>query len=307
MDKSFNSNINKDEILTQVGLVKTADRIEAVERSLQLVTLPDVGGHSVLIKPNFNTADPTPGSTHIDTLKALIKYLQDNEAERIIIGDRSGPPETEEVLQKKGIYELAEKTGVEVVNFDKLSQEELVTFNQKGLHWKDGFQIPGILQEVDHIIATGCIKTHQFGGEFTMSLKLAVGIIPREGTEYMKQLHNSPDMRKMIAEISLAYQPDIYLLDGVEIFTTGGPSTGNRVKADLTLVSKDPVAIDATGVAMLKKLGSTEVIMNTPTFKLEQIARAAEIGLGVSGPEEIEFISDDQEGRTLAKKLRRYL
>ncbi len=292
---------------SQVGLVRTSERADGVKRSLNLIPLPDVNGDSVLIKPNFNTADPTPGSTHNDTLITIIEELNNAGAERIIIGERSGPPETEDVLAEKGIYAIAEEYDLEIINFDQLSDDELVHFNQEGLHWSDGFQIPKILNEVDHIIATGCLKTHQYGGQFTMALKLAVGIIPREGTDYMRELHNSEDMRKMIAEISLAYQPDLYLIDGVEAFTTGGPSSGNKVNSNIFLVSEDPVAIDAVGVAMLKNLGSTEIIMNTPVFELEQIARAAEIELGISGPEEIDIISDTEEGESLAEELRNLL
>ncbi|MFW5993725.1 MAG: DUF362 domain-containing protein [Halanaerobiaceae bacterium] len=292
---------------SKVGLIRTSERAEGVKRSLKLIQLPDVSGDSVLIKPNFNTADPTPGSTHNDTLITIVEELKNAGAERIIIGERSGPPDTEDVMEEKGIFEIAEEYDLEIINFDQLSDDELVHFNQEGLHWPDGFQIPKILNEVDHIIATGCLKTHQYGGQFTMALKLAVGIIPREGTNYMNQLHNSDDMRKMIAEISLAYQPDLYLIDGVEAFTTGGPSAGNKVNSNIFLVSKDPVAIDAVGVAMLKNLGSTEIIMNTPVFELEQIARAAEIELGVSKPEEIEIISDSEAGDSLAGELKSLL
>lgn len=292
---------------SQVGLIKTSERAEGVKRSLNLIPLTDVKGDSVLIKPNFNTADPAPGSTHNDTLITIIEELKNAGAERIIIGERSGPPDTEEVMREKGIFEIAEEYDVEIINFDQLSDDQLVHFNQERLHWPDGFQIPQILNEVDHIIATGCLKTHQYGGQFTMALKLAVGIIPREGTNYMRQLHNSDDMRKMIAEISLAYQPDLYIIDGVKAFTTGGPSSGTRVDSNVFLVSRDPVAVDAVGVAMLKNLGSTDIIMNTPVFKLEQIARAAEIELGISGPEEIDIISDTEEGVSLAEELKNLL
>ncbi|MGM0414792.1 MAG: DUF362 domain-containing protein, partial [Bacillota bacterium] len=120
----------------------------------------------------------------------------------------------------------------------------------------------------------------------------------------MRELHNSDNMRKMIAEISLAYQPDLYLIDGVEAFTSGGPSSGNKVDSNIFLASRDPVAIDAVGVSILKNLGSTDIIMNTPVFELEQIARAAEIDLGISSPQEIEIISDTEEGDILADKLK---
>ena len=303
-DKSKDTKSN-----TTVGVIKSGNRKEATMRALDLNSLPDMRGDSVLVKPNFNTADPAPGSTHNDTLETVIELIQNQGAARVIIGERSGPPVTEEVMREKGVFELAEKMGVEVMNFDKLGPDELLHFTHKDLHWKNGFHIPAILKEVDHIIAAGCLKTHQFGGQFTMALKLAVGIIPDKATtsNYMGQLHGSPDMRKKIAEINLAYEPDLYLIDGVEAFTHGGPATGTRVQANVTLVSTDPVAIDAVGVAILKELGSKSVIMDTPVFQLEQISRAAEINLGVSDPGQIEIISDDKKGKRFADKIKENL
>lgn len=105
-----------------VGVIKGFDRGRAVDRAFELMSFPNVEGDRVLIKPNFNTADPAPGSTHNDTLLRIIEYLQEKGAEEVIIGERSGPPDTEEVMREKGIFELAEEKGVKVVNFDKLNE-----------------------------------------------------------------------------------------------------------------------------------------------------------------------------------------
>ena len=71
------------------------------------------------------------------------------------------------------------------------------------------------------IVSTCCLKTHGFGGVFTMSLKLSVGITHKRN---MTELHSSfLSMRKMIAEINQAYKPSLILLDGIEAFADGGP------------------------------------------------------------------------------------
>ena len=64
------------------------------------------------------------------------------------------------------------------------------------------------------------------------------------------------------------------------------------------------MAVDAVGLAILKELGSNDAIMGTPVFQQEQMARAVEVGLGVSGPEQIDLISDDDEGRAYAATLK---
>jgi uncharacterized protein (DUF362 family) len=55
------------------------------------------------------------------------------------------------------------------------------------------------------------------------------------------------------------------------------------------------VAIDAVGVAVLKTLGSNSSIMKRKIFDQRQIARASDLGIGVSSVSEIEIISKDQE------------
>ena len=110
-------------------------------------------------------------------------------------------------------------------------------------------------------------------------------------------------MRKMIAEINLGYKPQLIVLDGIEAFVDGGPSRGTKKEADVFLAGRDRVAIDAVGVAVLKDLGSNEAIMGRRIFEQEQIQRAAELGLGVSAPEQIEIVTPDKPSREYAKKL----
>ncbi len=292
---------------TKVAVVKTGDRREGVRRSIELLGINPAAGKSVLLKPNFNTADFFPGSTHPDTLRELVWALQDMDAREITIGERSGPPKTAQVMEDLGVLPLAEELGVQVVNFDELSPEELVQVNPPGSHWKDGFLVPRCLQEAECVVATPCLKTHQFGGIFTMALKLAVGITPKEGTSFMQELHSSPHMRKMISELNVGYHPDLIVLDGMEAFVEGGPMTGTRKQASLFLAGTDRVAIDAVALAVLKKLGSTPDIMGRGIFEQEQITRAVELGLGITSPAEIELVTGDEESAAYAQKLRSIL
>ncbi len=73
--------------------------------------------------------------------------------------------------------------------------------------------------------------------------------------------------------------------------------TGKPAKGEVFLASSDRVAIDAVGVAILKLLGSNESIMRPKIFEQEQIARAAELGLGASSPSEIEVVPADKNSQ----------
>ena len=58
--------------MSRVAFVKTENRIKGVKAALKALAVNPVRGKNVLIKPNFNTADPVPGSTHNYALMALV-------------------------------------------------------------------------------------------------------------------------------------------------------------------------------------------------------------------------------------------
>ena len=204
----------------------------------------------------------------------------------------------------KGIFDFGKDLGFEVLNFEAMEAKDWVLISPDGNHWKGGFYMARPPIESEYAVTTGCLKTHQYGGHFTMSMKLSVGGVHRK---QMRQLHGSPDMRKMIAEINLGYQPQLIVMDGVEVFTDGGPMTGERKNADVVLAGTDRVAIDAVGLAVLKDLGANETIMDRKIFEQDQMKRAVEIGLGVSGPDQIKIVTQDPESQAYADRLKSIL
>lgn len=292
---------------TKVSLAKSKQRHEAMRRSIELLNFNPVREKEVVLKPNFNTADPYPGSTHPESLKEMIVYLREMGAKKITIGERSGPVDSAEVIETLGVNRMAEELGVEVVNFDQLQPGELVKVDPPRSHWQDGFLVPQMIKEAECVVAMPCLKTHQFGGIFTMALKLAVGIVPKAGNNYMGELHRSPNMGAMIAEINTGYRPDLIVMDAMEAFVEQGPMTGKRKQAGLFVAGADRIAIDAVGLAILIELGSTPEIMNKTIFAQEQIARAVELGLGVDSAEKIELITGDAESASYAEKIRSIL
>lgn len=286
---------------SKVSLVKTEDRASGVKKAIELLGINPVKGKDVLLKPNFNTADPFPGSTHNDTLAHLISHLKKMGAKSITIGERSGPPDTSSVLKEKGIYDLCKRLGVGLINFEELPPDSWIRVRPEKSHWRDGFDVAKPILDSKCIVTTCCLKTHGYGGIFTMSLKLSVGITHKKN---MRELHTSSlSMRKMIAEINQVYMPSLILLDGIESFVDGGPMTGTRKKADVILAGTDRIAIDTVGLSILKELGSNKNIMGKKIFEQEQIARAVDLGLGIRRPEEIEIITDDTNSKKYADVL----
>ncbi len=284
--------------MNRVAFVKTDNRSRGVTASIAGLGINPVKGKDVLIKPNFNTADPCPGSTHNDTLVALIDELWKMGAKSVSLGERSYPP-TIRVMMEKGILPLIQERDVRIINFDALAKSDWIEFKPKDSHWPNGFRIARPILESECLVSTCCLKTHQYGGIFTMSLKLHVGVVPtsRHGFNYMSDLHGSPHQRKMIAELNAPFEPKLVVLDGIDAFIDGGPMSGKRARGDVFLASTDRVAIDAVGVAVLKVLGSNPAIMNRRIFDQEQISRGVELGLGAASPSEIDLFAVDEESR----------
>jgi uncharacterized protein (DUF362 family) len=291
--------------MTKVALVSTRDRGKGVRQAIDLLGLKSLHGKSVVLKPNFNTADPTPGSTHNDTLRSLILALQQTEAKQITLAERSGPGNsTRTVMEKKGIFKLAQELGFSIVNLEEVGPEGWGRIEPRESHWSQGFHFARIYLEAESIVQTCCLKTHAYGGHFTLSLKNSVGLVPLKGYPYMRELHSSRYQRQMIAEINIAYSPDLVVLDGVEAFIDGGPDRGTKVEANVMLAGTDRVAIDAVGVAILRLLGTTPEVSRGSIFEQEQIARAVELGLGVSSAKQIQFVTGDAKSEAFAVRVR---
>jgi len=299
--------------MTKISLVRTTDRSEGVRKAVKLLGTNPVKGKTVVLKPNFNTADPAPGSTHNDTLRSLVLTLKEMGAKGITLAERSGPGDTtHHIMETKGVLHMAKELGFDIVNLQEMDKDGWVLVRPKDSHWKDGFLFPKIYREAESIVQTCCLKTHQFGGHFTLSLKCSVGMVPPglgPGGDYpyMNELHSSPYQRQMIAEINTAYSPDVVVLDGVEAFVEGGPHIGKRVNANVILAGTDRVAIDAVGVSILRLLGTTPEVSKGKIFEQDQIKRAAELGLGVNSADQIEIVTGDKESEEYADKVREVL
>jgi uncharacterized protein (DUF362 family) len=295
----------------RVALVRATDRDEGVRRAVALLELPAWRSRRVFLKPNFNSADPFPGSTHPDTLVAVSRLLLSGGAAKLAIGDRSGMGDTRRVMERKGVTRLARDLGAELVVFDELPAEGWVRQRVDGAHWTRGFALARPATEADALVQTCCLKTHRFGGHFTLSLKNSIGLvakrIPGDDHDYMRELHGSTDQRRMIAEVNAAYRPALVVLDALEGFADGGPDVGRRISPGLVLAAVDRVALDAVGVAILRRHGTTPEVSRGRVFEQEQLARAAELGVGVAGPEQVELVADPgarDEARRLEELLR---
>lgn len=265
-----------------VALVRTNNRTRGIIEALSIIgglkpTLAKLRGY-VLIKPNLNSHDLFPGSTHPETLRTILQVMIETglPTDQIVVGDMSGPRwlPTRETMRRNGTLDVVQKFGIKTSFFE---DEEWVTVKpEKATSWPQGFTVAKTVFEASRIISLPCLKTHRFGGVFTFSLKNTVGMINPADRMY---LHESKKMRDLIAEINLAYTADLVILDGMKCFITEGPEKGKEASPGIMIAGGDRVAIDAIGASILKYLNA-DGMKNLPVKEQEQLKRAAEIDLG---------------------------
>ncbi len=285
--------------LGEVFLLKTTNRAFGVPELINRIGLSDYSKKHIAIKANYNSADPFPASTHLDTLRAIVKSLKNAEVSGVTLAERSGMGNTERVLEHMGVFALSKELGFETLILDDIDKDGWLKFNQEKTHWLHGFYLAKVFHDADKIVQTCCIKTHRFGGHFTLSLKNSVGMVAKKVPggiyDYMWELHGSPFQRQMIAEINNNYSLDFVVMDGIKAFISEGPEKGAVVEPNLLLASRDRVAIDAVGVAILKLYGAKGKIGGEDIFEQDQLKRAADLGFGVRSADEIKLTALNDE------------
>lgn len=332
MEDKLNKNRSK------VYFLKTEDREFGISELMSKFNLNKWSGKTIALKANYNSSHKYPASTHIETLKNIVSQLIINKTGKITLAERSGMGDTRTVLKESGVLSLSvelgkkfsehlvekslevkegkinnnpKKLAFETVILDEISASDWYKISGTGNHWIKGFYLPKLIFESDKIVETCCLKTHSFGGHFTLSLKNFVGWVAKKVPSgiynYMAELHVSPFQRQMIAEINQHFQTDLIIMDAIKGFVTQGPEKGLEIQPNLLLASSDRVAIDAVGVAILRLHGVKSPVGNGDIFQQAQLKRAVELNIGASSADEIELINLDNRSYKDINKIKSLL
>lgn len=114
-------------------------RIAAVRNLFEQTDLFRFSGKSVAIKANFNSADPFPATTHIDTLGAIRDALARIQPSRMVLVERSGMRDTRNVLEQTGVFDLARDRDLSITVLDEVDRSGWQEIQASGLHWSRGF------------------------------------------------------------------------------------------------------------------------------------------------------------------------
>ena len=316
-----NPELREDDGIAHVAIVKTTNREDGIARAAELLGKIDFSGKDVYLKGSYNSPDAFPATTHPYALGAMVRMLRGKGAGKVTFIERSGMGRTRDVLEKLNVLTALDKLNVPFRLLDELSADEWCYIAPGRSHWPKGIEFPKFLMDENKCVVQLCnLKTHRFGGRFSASLKNSIGLIAKyatapesgltekdangrsRGWNYMKDLHSSSRQGQMIAEANQTYTPELIVMDAIEVFISGGPEKGETAATGIIAASRDRVAIDAVGFAILQHAGA-HMTGAANIFGQPQIMRAVELNLGVRSPGKIRIVSDDTAGRLLAERL----
>jgi uncharacterized protein (DUF362 family) len=236
-------------------------------------------GASVAVKPNLCTERPEQihtANTSLGVLRGVCEVLLERTSRITIVESDGARYPAEAAFENNGVYRLAAELGLKVLN---LSKDELVDVPDPRMR---GFGMARTWLEADAFVTLPVLKTHATT-VFTGALKNQWGCIPRYDRILLhKHLH------ELIVEVNKLRPVTLALMDGLVGMQGRGPINGYPIDLNVLLASRDPVALDATGMRLigLEPLTSRHVV------------HAHKVGLGALAVEDIAVEGPFAELRT---------
>lgn len=190
----------------------------------------------VFLKPNLTYPFYRPGvMTHPDAVEAAIVAIK-NYTSNIIIGDGDSGGynrfSMEEVYREIGLYRLAEKYSVKVVNLSKI-ERKTITFKYKNRNFS--LDLPRLLtDEIDMLITMPVPKVHMNTG-VSLTFKNQWGCIP----EPADRLRLHPYLKHVVLEVNKAVKAGAAIIDGKYGLNISGPMQGRPAELNWVLVTND--------------------------------------------------------------------
>jgi len=255
---------------------------EAVSRGLGLLggaeTFVQSGEH-ILLKPNLliGRNPERVVNTHPSVFRAVATVFRKAGAE-LTYGDSPGFGKPQAAAQRAGLLEVAQKLGIAQADF---TSGETVSFPE-GRQNKQ-FTIARGALSADGIVSLPKMKTHGLT-RITGAIKNQFGCIPGPlKMEFHARLPMAELFSQMLVDLNRFLKPRLFIMDGIVAMEGNGPQNGKPRPMNVLLLSRDPVALDAT-VCRLIELDPKLVL---------PIQYGVEFGLGAY--ENIKYLGDPIE------------
>jgi len=251
------------------GILRAVDLIGGFEKIVEK-------GDEILLKPNYNSADPPPASTEPEFLKAIVQLLYEHGAGKVVVGESSMQSlSTRKIMEKTGTLAMLKDSEAEIVFFD---EGEWMKVDVGGKYLKT-VSLPERALKFDKLVYACAMKTH-FRADFSLSLKLAFGFA--KGSERLA-FHLS-HLKEKLVDLNLVVHPNLIIMDGRKCLITGGPFSGEVREPNVILASGDRIAMDVESIKIIESFEGSK--LKDDPWSYTQIHRAVELGLGVKNESE---------------------
>jgi uncharacterized protein (DUF362 family) len=192
----------------EVGILKTHDPYVGVKQAIEMLDHQGLSfrGCRVLVKPNLASAVPPeegPQVTHPDVVGALIRYLKEEGAHKVFVGDEpSWGLGARFCFENSGIKEVVEREGGELVYFD---EEKRITKEVPQGRVYGSVSLPAILDRVDRLINVPKMKTSLMT-LVTLCIKNLFGLVTFRDR---KRFHRGVDLAYALIDIAKVVRPDV--------------------------------------------------------------------------------------------------
>jgi len=235
-------------------------------------------GDRVLLKPNLLSArDPSRAVTTHPLMVETVASLVREAGGEPFVGDSPGGAirGIQRVWQNTLMSEMAERAGLELVNFEASSSKEIVSGKYR-------LYVAKPVLEADVVINLPKLKTHSLT-LFTGAVKNMFGTVPGFRKAEMHKLFPKPaEFAAMIVELFSHVRPALSIMDAVLSMEGNGPSSGAPRETGLIAVSDDAVALDSVVSGMI----------GFRPDRIDTTRLAGRRGLGVSDIDMIEVTGD---------------
>jgi uncharacterized protein (DUF362 family) len=247
-------------------LRKTLDDIGAIEHLRSK-------GHRILIKPNIASPEALY-SVSPSVLFALAKILVD-EGFSVSIGENpSIPTDSDRAFREYGLYEIADETGAEILDFRRGPHVE-VTVPEGKLFSK--ISVSQYVLDADAVISLATMKSANIVTA-TLAVKNMKGVIP---SHYKRKFH-CEGLNDGICDLMKVVKPDLAVID-----CTFGK--------DVTTKSCFPVGLLIASTDVLAADSICARVMGYDPNEIEHLHQVSDAGLGKLNLNEIEIIGEKLE------------
>jgi uncharacterized protein (DUF362 family) len=111
--------------------------------------------------------------------------------------------------------------------------------------------LPQVLGEVDWVVSMPKLKTHHWAG-VTLSMKNLFGVMPGLYYGWPKNLLHWVGIERAILDIYATVRPQFAICDGIVGMEGDGPIMGTPKSAGVVVMSRDPLALDATCARIMR-------------------------------------------------------